>query len=346
MAAPKTVALVMAGGSGTRFWPLSRKSRPKQYISFHGDKSLIQQTVERLAPLVEPDQVFVCAHKSHEDLLKDQLPQVCDWFLEPEGKNTTACLMYSLAELEKRGFDRSTRMITLPADHFIQDDSRFRTLLTQAIECAASGEFLVTLGIVPNQPHIGYGYIEAGEKKSHSVFAVKRFVEKPNLETATQFLLSQNFFWNSGIFVWTLGALGDAFERFVGAEWSRIKRAVQENQLESAYAQTPSVPVDIAVMEKAKNVLVIPAENIGWTDLGSWNALYEMRSLGTGSNVVLSGTTKSVESEGCLVRTASIKKVALIGVKDLIIVEDGDTLLIAHRESDQMVREASKEFDP
>ncbi|MBI1860194.1 MAG: mannose-1-phosphate guanylyltransferase [Deltaproteobacteria bacterium] len=345
MAVPKTVALVMAGGSGTRFWPLSRKALPKQYIAFGRERSLIQQTVDRLAPLVPAQAVFVCAHESHAPILRDQLPNIGDRFLEPQGRNTTACLMFSLALLEKRGFSPNTRMIALPADHYIEDAEQFRRLLVLALDSASSSGALVTLGIVPSRPHTGYGYIEAGEGRSGAVLAVKRFVEKPSLATATEFLNSSQFFWNSGIFIWTLNSLATAFEAHSPKDWQRIQTAVAKNTVPQVYDEVASVPIDVSVMEKAKNVLVIPADNIGWTDLGSWNALYEMEATARGMNVTLAGRTKAVQSEGCLVRTPG-KKVALVGVKDLVIVEEGDTILIAHRDFDQLVREASKEFDP
>ncbi len=346
MAAPEPIALVMAGGSGTRFWPLSTRAKPKQYIPFIDDRSLIQHTVDRISPLVLPGSVVVCAHVSHENMLRQQLPETTGLILEPVGRNTTACLMLSVATLLMRGARLDTPLVALPADHFISHADRFREVIQRAIRFCRGRSSLVTLGIVPTRPHSGFGYIEVGTEAERGVFTVKSFKEKPDAQTAEKFVASRQFFWNAGIFVWTLQSIIQAFEEFQSSLWRTVRGAVESHSIAAIYPSLPSIPIDIAIMEKAQNAFLVKADNMGWSDLGSWDALYELKASAGTPNVVLSGQAKMVESRGCLVRAPAGRKVALVGVSNLIVVEEGDTLLIADRASDQLVREASNEFDP
>lgn len=346
MGDPKLLAVIMAGGSGTRFWPLSRKRLPKQYIAIRGQSSLIRQTVDRLTPLVEKSDIFVCSHRSHEPLLKEQLPEVSGLFLEPLAKNTTACCLFSVARLLHLGFSSSVCVVFLPADHFIEHPDRFRQFLGIALDFAKARDAFVTIGISPTSPHTGYGYIEAGDSSAPGVFFVKKFIEKPTADRATQFVEQGSFFWNAGMFVATLGTFAAAFEARVPREWQLMRSAVTSGKIDSVYPLLSSVPIDISVMERTSNIHVVPAAGIGWSDLGSWNALYELEHRENDPNVVLSGKVKNIRSVDCLVRVSRDKKIALVGVQNLIIIEDGDTILIADRESDQWVREAAAEFDP
>ena len=339
--------IIMAGGSGTRFWPLSQPSFPKQYLTLLGERSLIQQTVDRVLPLTDPSRIFICSGANQKNLIHDQLPEISQLILEPVGRNTAPCLMLSLDELLRRGFDPDSVMIVLPADHFITDTEGFLERLRLASRVAVETKGLITLGIVPTSPHTGYGYIEARSKDRHPVhpvFPVQRFVEKPDRARAEEFLHQKNFYWNSGIFVWTLGALAKAFEKYTPDAWKKISGRRSQDDLARIFSELESIPIDIAVLEKADNIFVIPA-NIGWSDVGSWDALYQLQTEGNGGNAILSGNVKTVESAGCLVKVSEGKKVALVGVKDLVIVENNGTLLIARRDKDQMVRQAAKEFE-
>jgi len=338
------IALIIAGGSGTRFWPLSQKDRPKQYLNLFGNRSLIQQTVERISPLLEGDKIFICSTQAQEKLLNEQLPSIRNLIFEPEGKNTGPCILLSVWHLIQQGVSPKTPLVVLPADHYIGKADEFRSLVKQALQAARELKGLITFGIVPSKTHTGYGYIEAGESlPTGSLFKVRRFVEKPDLRKAEEFIQRKNFYWNSGMFVWTLETISQAFQQWMPREWEILSRAKNIQEAFPAYRTFPSVPIDVAVMEKANNVYVLPAD-IGWSDVGSWNALYEMTS-GNHRNVVLSGNIRDKDSEGCLVQLPPGKKAALIGVQDLIIVETADTLLICHRSHDQKVREISKEFD-
>ena len=349
MGEPKVqpVIVVMAGGSGTRFWPLSRRDFPKQFLSFLDNKSLLQQTVDRVSPLTSKDRIFVCALEAHKKILDEQVSKIQNRILEPEGKNTAACLMLSTAELIRRGLPPETPVIALPSDHYVGNAEEFRHLLTEAVTFASQSHGLVTFGIVPSSAHSGYGYIEAGERVAGtktSILKVKRFVEKPNQELAGELIQLQHCYWNSGIFVWTLQAISDAFEKWMPTKWTHMKEIQSASELSQFYHSLSPLPIDVAILEKATNVFVIPSD-LEWSDLGSWNALFELEAKNGSNNAVLSGDVLSRQSRGCLVSVPAQKQVALIGVNDLIVVERDNSILIARRDQDQLVREVSKHFE-
>lgn len=325
----------MAGGSGTRFWPASRTDLPKQFLKLVGTRSLIRETVERISSVVAPKDIHICAGTSQKALLAQELPDIRNLILEPEARNTAPCLMLSLHSLLKAGYAESTVMVVLPADHHIQDETGFGKTIRKAVATAKETGGLLTLGIVPTGPHSGYGYIEA-PGAPNDVLRVKRFVEKPSHAKAQEFIETGHYYWNSGMFVWTLGALKTAFEKHAPADWQKVC-----TQGEKAYAQLTAQPIDVAVMEKAQNIFVLPTD-IGWSDVGSWDALYQLRAKNPGENVTLSGQCTAIQSEGCLVKVSPQLKVALVGVNDLIVVEDKGALLIVPRAKDQLVREAAK----
>lgn len=341
---PPFVSVIMAGGSGTRFWPLSKKTFPKQYLKLFGNRTLIQQTADRLIPISGNDKIFICSGKSQAPLLKDQLPEIKNLILEPMARNTAPCLMLTVSHLLKKGFPLSTVMLVLPADHYIGDENRFREVLSRAVAFAGRTDSLVTLGIVPTSPHTGYGYIESGEPVEPNILKTRRFVEKPNLEKAQEFLKSKSFFWNAGIFAWSLASIVKAFEAYVPEDWKLIQTAHTDAEILAAFQKMKAQPIDTAVFEKARNVFTVPAEGIQWSDVGSWNALYEMQAT-SNPNVVVQGHVDAFESQGCLVNVSPERKIALVGVKDLVIVENDGILMIASREKDQLVRSAAEKLD-
>ena len=336
------VALVMAGGSGTRFWPMSQPEKPKQYLTLFGDRSLIQSTVDRLKHRASTQNIFICSGESQKKLLKEQIPEIPGLILEPSGRNTAPCLMLSVATLLNRGYSPSTVMGVFPADHFIGDETAFLKTLNSAIKEAAQTENLITLGITPSSPHTGYGYIEAQRGSDSVSIPVHKFIEKPNLAKAKEYLSSGNYYWNAGIFIWRLGVIVEAFKTYLPKEWELIQSAVNTGSVDKIYPQVTSQPIDIAVLEKAQNVRVIPAD-MKWSDIGSWNALLEHRQILEGKeNTIISQTperVKLLDSSQCLVASDSSKKVVLIGVKDLIVIESEHGLLITHRSQDQRVKE-------
>lgn len=338
-----SVALIMAGGTGTRFWPRSRKSFPKQYLSLFGKQSLIQETVNRLSPLLPAEKIFICAAEGHKAVLEKQLPHITNCLLEPEGKNTAPCLIYSTVELLRSGLSPATVMVTLPADHFIAQPAVFQDLIKKAVHFAFEQNCLVTLGIYPTHPHVGYGYIEAGDAvETHDeFFKVRRFIEKPTRPRAEKLFHQKDHYWNGGIFVWTLHALAEAFQKFMPAEWELMNSYRTRKDLAKIYSELHPASIDTAVLEKADNVYVVPAD-MGWNDLGSWSAIYDLHNKTPQDHVVLSNNIVTVQSRGCLIDAPRYKKIALVGVENLIVIESEETLLIANRDQDQLVREVSE----
>lgn len=343
---PSPIALIMAGGSGTRFWPLSQKKLPKQYLKLSSDKSLIQLTVDRIRSLCKVQDIYISSGGNQKPLLHEHLPDISNLILEPASKNTAACLMLSVATLLRKGYSPETPMMVFPADHEIGNQEQFLNLMNQALEFACSRESLVTLGIVPSAAHTGYGYIEAASSPVQSlVFPVKRFTEKPDRATAESFLKKGSYFWNSGIFVWTLGAISNAFETFLSQSWNQILEAKSEDQLSRIFSSLPSLPIDTAIMEKASNVFVIPAGDLNWSDLGSWSALFDLKANSSTQNVCLSGQIEQIDAEGCLIQVSPETKVALIGTRNLIVIEHNGILLIAEKSQDQKVKDISQLFE-
>ncbi len=339
------VALIMAGGSGTRFWPLSLKKLPKQYLSLTGSRSLIQETVDRIRSLCQVSDIYIASGNSQEDLLKQQLPDIPNRILEPASKNTAACLMLATRELLKKGYSPNTPIMVFPADHVIGNPGLFFSLLRNALSFVTERESLVTFGITPVTPHTGYGYIEAGALETHAIHQVTRFTEKPDKTTAENFLRRGNYFWNSGIFVWTLRSICHAFEEFCSKSWSQMMQAESPISLAAVFETLPSVPIDTAVLEKSRNVFVIPAQGLGWSDVGSWSALHQLKAAHSHDNVFLGGDIRALESQGCLAKVPENIQVALVGLKDLIVIFNGSTLLIADKGQDQKVKEASQLFE-
>ncbi len=340
----KAVAVVMAGGSGTRFFPLSRKALPKQYLPLFSEKSLLKETIDRVEPLVGKGNVFLCSAASQSLLAKEHAGPGVGFFFEPEAKNTAPCLMWAVLGLLESGHAESEVMVALPADHFVRDGEKFRTSLALAIDLAQRENILVTLGITPSSPHTGYGYIEGKEKWGSTPFLkVAGFIEKPELARAQVFFKQKTYFWNAGIFVGTLQSFRAAFERHLQSSWNNLTTAKGPAR-DAVYLSLKAESIDTAVMEKETSLVVLPVGDIGWSDVGSWSALADLLTGGDSiSNHALNGGVESVDSQGCFV--SSQKKVALLGVRNLIVVDTEDCLLIASRSHDQQVREIAKILD-
>jgi mannose-1-phosphate guanylyltransferase/mannose-6-phosphate isomerase len=343
MAEGKFVSLIMAGGSGTRFWPMSRKDLPKQYLNLVGNTSLIQQTAQRLEALSSPEDIYICSGESQKSLLQKQLPQIKNLILEPAAKNTAPCIMLSVATFLAKGYSRETVMGVFPADHYIRNQAAFGEILNAAATTARKTKGLVTLGIKPTSPHTGYGYIEATAQAASGFSPAKRFVEKPTLEKAKEFLGSGNFYWNGGIFAWTLGAIEEALLKFCKEDFEAIQKA-SPSDLPRVYQSVKSLPIDKAVMEKASNVFIVPAE-MGWSDVGSWSAIHELEAPTDKENVGDNTHCHFLEASGNLVKAPAKKKVAIIGVSNIIVVDTGDSLLIVDKSHDQMVRKIAEHWD-
>jgi mannose-1-phosphate guanylyltransferase len=332
MSSTEVFAVLMAGGSGTRFWPASRRALPKQYLPIGTQKPLIRETFERLAGLVEPAHVLVVASRSHKKLVRALLPELpeTNLLLEPVGRNTTPCIAWAASAIEQRA--PASVQIVLPSDHVIHPAARFRELLATAVAAAAREELLITLGVQPSEPAMGFGYIECGEPRAGGLRTVRRFVEKPERARAEEFLRSGNFLWNAGIFVWSTAAILAALQRFAPqtlAGARKLDRAPGRAQ----FARLESISIDKSVMERASNVCVIPLP-LEWNDVGSWNALPES----SGPSAAGGGALLALESSNCIAYAPPGEVVALLGVRDLVVVHAGKVTLVCPRERAQDVR--------
>ena len=276
------IALIMAGGIGSRFWPLSRESNPKQFLKIVSEKSMIQMTVERLLPEIKIEDIFIVTSASQTKLVKEHLPALPEEniIIEPFGMNTAPCIALSTVYLSRK-YDSEEKMIVLAADHLIENTTEFLRSLKIAAT-AAEEDYLVTFGIKPNYPATGYGYIEAGRKISDEMFYVKQFKEKPDLKTAEEFLKAGNFYWNSGMFAWKLKTILSAYKNYLPQVFELLEKISRKWEdfglkadISQEYALMPKLPVDIGIMEKAEKRIVIPVD-YGWKDVGSWKALYDI----------------------------------------------------------------------
>ncbi len=336
----KTTALIMAGGRGERFWPKSRKSTPKQFLSLtNSEKTMIQETVDRILPLVAIEDIFIATNRDYKALVKEQLPDLPEENIlcEPMAKNTAPCIGWGAVTARKRYGD--AMMIVLPSDHLIQQPALFRGVLKSAIQTAQDTDALVTLGISPTSPDTGYGYIQydTEEDAVGRAFKVKRFVEKPDLKTAKKYLASGEYLWNSGMFIWKASAvLREIREKLpeLYAQLEIIEQAIGTDRetevLNEVFGQINPISIDYGVMEKAKNVYVLPS-SFGWDDVGSWLAVGRINPANDAGNVVR-GDVVAVNSTRCIVEGGS-KTIAMVGLEDTIIVDTKDALLVCAKES-------------
>ncbi len=336
------IALIMAGGVGTRFWPLSREKRPKQFLNILSDRSMIQMTVDRLLNRIKLEDIYIVTAASQVELTRESLPKLPpeNVIIEPFGMNTAPCIALSCLYLLKK-YEKNETMLVLPADHLIQKEEVFLEVVETANDYALQ-DYLVTFGIVPQYPATGYGYIEAGKKLEEPAFEVIRFKEKPDFVTAEAFLKAGNFFWNSGMFLWKLSTILKAFEKHlpkviavlaeVSLKWDEDGK---EADISKEYAAMPRIPIDIGIMEKAEKRTVLKVE-LGWSDVGGWKSLYDVSGKDSDGNV-LNSENVTIDSRNNFVHAK--KEVALIGVEDLVIIDTEDALLVATKERSEEVKE-------
>lgn len=335
------IALIMAGGSGTRFWPMSRRNHPKQFLKVAGDRSMIQLTVDRLLPLIPLDDIYIVTAANQVDLVHQHLPALPkdNVIIEPFGMNTAPCIALSVQYLLPR-YPENTAMLVLPADHVIKDTNAFLTSL-QTARAAAEDKRLITFGIVPDFPATGYGYIEAGAIIKEGIYTVSRFKEKPDQSTAEAFLKKGGFYWNSGMFCWSLATIREAFELHlpqaaqlcteIGNIWQESGTQADISQW---YKQMPRIPIDIGIMEKADARCVIPVD-IGWSDVGSWKALSELSPIQDDGN---SSATPGFFKDASNNFVQCSKFTAIIGLDNLCVVETPDAILILPKDRSEDVK--------
>jgi mannose-1-phosphate guanylyltransferase len=344
--------LILAGGRGTRFWPRSRKRSAKQILNFFGDRSLIQQTVDRLRPILPPERIWIVTNDFLREEILRQLPEVPERQIlaEPAQRNTAPAI--GLVARILQDLDPEAVLGVFPSDHVIENPKRYLELVTPAYGAGVEGKICV-LGIQPRWPETGYGYIEfpygtvAGDQ---APCRVERFAEKPNLETAKEFVAAGTYYWNAGMFFWKASVIMDSLRRFVPATAASLD-ALPEFQypgfslaLAERFPACDNISIDFAVLEKSDNVFGIACDDFGWNDVGSWNAVFELEARGLHTNVLRSGDVLAELSEGCYVDVPR-RLVALVGVRDLIVVETDDALLIADRNQAQKVSDIVKALE-
>lgn len=342
-----TYVAIMAGGIGSRFWPVSRVGHPKQFLDILGTgKTLIQQTFERFAHLVPAENIYVVTANEYLDLTREQLPQIPEANIlgEPFRKNTAPCIAYISFKLQQLNPEAS--LIIAPADHLILQEEKFLSVCTEALQFVNEKNALLTIGIQPTYPNTGYGYIQHEvAEAAPGVYKVKTFTEKPNLELAKTFLSSGDFLWNSGIFIWKVTNGLHAFQQYMpemydlfSGEAEKLNGAEEKAVIETIYPQCPNTSIDFGVMEKANNVYVIPSQ-FGWSDLGTWNSAWENMEKDYFDNAVAGEKVIVFDSNKCVVHVPDEKLVVLQGLEDYIIADTQDVLLICKKEKEQAIKE-------
>ncbi|PCH69039.1 MAG: mannose-1-phosphate guanylyltransferase [Bacteroidales bacterium] len=340
--------VIMAGGVGSRFWPLSKKNQPKQFLDILGTgKTLIQLTFERFASICPVENFFVVTNAIYKELVLQQLPDIKEnqVLLEPIMRNTAPCIAYANHKIQKRNPNAS--IIVTPADHLILNEAKFLKVLSEGIEFVQEGNQLLTLGIKPSRPETGYGYIQVSNKAVQdyeNVYPVKTFTEKPHLELAQIFQESGEFFWNSGIFIWKLAAIQEAFNKYLpdvnalfASSLEKLDTPREQEGIDKIYPECQNISIDYGILEKSENVFVYCSE-FGWSDLGTWGSLYEHSAKDNNKNAIQGENIMLYESKNCLINVPNDKLVVVQGLKGYIVVETDNTLLICRKKDEQEIR--------
>ncbi|MFN2456748.1 MAG: mannose-1-phosphate guanylyltransferase [Chitinophagaceae bacterium] len=347
-----TYVAIMAGGIGSRFWPVSRTNYPKQFLDIlNTGKTFIQQTFERFEKIVPRENIFIVTVAEYIPLVKEQLPSFPPENIigEPYRKNTAPCIAYISFKLMQKNPNAS--LIVAPADHLIEDKKNFLKVCTEALKFVNHFNALVTLGIKPTHPNTGYGYIQHDTAEvTPSVYKVKTFTEKPNKELAQAFIASGDFLWNSGIFFWRTSCIIDAFKKHLPeihelfvAEQDKLNTSEEKQVIESIYPQCVNISIDFGVMEKADNVYVIPA-SFGWGDLGTWTSAWDNMEKDYLENAVAGKGVMIIDATKCIVHAPDKKLVMLQGLDDFIVVDTKDVLLICKKEKEQEIKDYVSEM--
>lgn len=340
------LGLIMIGGRGTRFWPLSKIMLPKQLIDFTGKGEMIKLTAGRLKPVIKNDDLFVITSKHLISPVKKILKEIKNVIGEPEGKNTAPCIALLLGLLYNDCKDKVLGVF--PGDHYIEKEKIFTSILRQAETFAKKNDFLITIGIKPETPHTGYGYIEYNRKRTlaKNIFEVKKFYEKPDLLTAKKFLKSGSFLWNAGMFIWRIETIIEEFKKYQPAMYKSIIKISQtatklrNRVIAEEFKKMPKISIDYAIMEHSSNIAAIPVD-IGWNDIGSWSSLDSINLKDENGNVIISDKSFISNSNRNIIHCKN-KMAAVIGADDLIIVSDKDSVLVCKKNSDQKVGDIVK----
>lgn len=336
---------IMAGGVGSRFWPASREHMPKQFLDILGvGKSLIRLTFERFQKIMDDENILVVTNKIYKDLVRQHIPEIPEKNIitEPSRNNTGPCVAYTALRLEAMNPDAT--FVIAPSDHVILKEQIFLDKITEALTYAKNNEAILTLGIEPTRPDTGYGYIETKDSSNTGIIKVNQFREKPNLETAKEYISAGGYFWNAGIFIWSVKTILKSFkenatEIYTILSEQRNKFNTEEEQayIDKVYPKTPSISVDYAILENAQNVFTLPAD-IGWSDLGTWNALHAFKEKDDTGSVILGDNTMLINSKDCMVRSDAHKLVVIKDLDNYIVIDESDVLLIYPKDQEQSIK--------
>ncbi|MGV9004900.1 mannose-1-phosphate guanylyltransferase [Flavobacterium sp.] len=342
-------AILMAGGVGSRFWPVSTADFPKQFHDMLGSGStLIQKTFSRLSKIIPEENILILTNERYNDLVLKQLPMVQQEqvLLEPAMRNTAPCILYASLKIQK--LNPNAVMVVAPSDHWIEDEEEFARNLQQCFDFCQDSDALMTLGIQPTFPNTGFGYIEFDKSDANAVKKVNQFREKPDYETAKLFLEQGNFLWNGGIFIWSAKTITEAFEKFQPQMNSLFRQGIEnynttteKDFIDNNYANAENVSIDYAVMEKANNVYVLPA-TFDWNDLGTWGSLHDKLDKDDQNNAVVNATVIMENASNNIVRSDAKKLIIIDGINDYIIVDKEDVLLIYPKSKEQDIKRITK----
>lgn len=330
--------VILAGGSGTRFWPASRSALPKQFLSLVGNKTMLQETLSRVQSKVNGDRIFIVSNKRFSNIIQKQIKSFhvpkSNILLEPSGKNTAPAIAWAAAVIHSR--NPNAVMAVLPSDHLIQNQKAYLSTLDEAISLA-NRDYLVTLGIVPTRPETGYGYIKGHKvtRDKKTLYEVEQFVEKPNLMTAKKYLKAKKYYWNSGMFIWKAAVVLEQFNQYLPELYEAFTKGSSQKSVEKFWNGLTGISIDYGIMEKARRVAVVPAD-IGWSDVGSWEALWEV-SLRDNNGNVLRNDVVTHQSKNNLV-VGEKRLIALVGLEDVVVVDTPDVLLVCHKKQSQEVK--------
>ena len=338
--------VIMAGGIGSRFWPLSKEEKPKQFIDIFGTgRTFIQQTFERFNAFIPAENFIIVTNRQHRELVLEQLPKISESQIlcEPVRRNTAPCIAYAAYRIAT--IDPFATMIVTPSDHIVTNQHQFEKIVQDSLDFAEKNDVLMTIGIHPNRPETGYGYIQVGdEKRENGICRVKTFTEKPNVDTARAFLESGEFFWNSGIFIWSVKSIIKAMSAFipdVAAAFSRgtdvYNTPAEQSFIDSIYPECDNISIDYGVMEHARNVYVCCGD-FGWSDVGTWGSLYMHAEKDDDGNACLTEHVIAVHTADSVIKIPDGKKAIVEGLEGYIVADSGDALLICRKEREQDIR--------
>jgi mannose-1-phosphate guanylyltransferase len=338
-------AILMAGGVGSRFWPVSTQDFPKQFHDMLGTgETLIQKTFSRLSNIIPKENIFILTNERYNDLVFEQLPEVTkrQVVLEPAMRNTAPCILYASLKIQKE--NENAVMIVAPSDHWIEDENAFTQNVQQAFDFCSDNDALMTLGITPTFPNTGYGYIEFNKNSKEEIKAVNQFREKPDYDTAKDFIAQGNFLWNAGIFMWSVKSVISAFKNNQPELFNLFEQGIdvyntdfEDDFVRDNYGKSENISVDYAIMEKSKNVFVLPA-TFDWNDLGTWGSLYDKLDKDADNNAVVNARVLTEDASGNMIRSNKGKVVVIDGLKDYIVVDKNEVLLIFPKEKEQDIK--------